>query len=106
MNFIDPSGLILGCGDTLTCAVQNALRRGDVEELENLLGADQGINFPNPKKLIKQCKKTNKKRTKEAQKNMRTNQDFIDFVHDDYKPDQLTTGERHNRDLSPQELLE
>ena len=57
VNYTDPWGLF-GCVTTVDCAIREAIRRGDIDELLAIMDV-KGVSFPTRTKLLKQCK-TNK----------------------------------------------
>ena len=58
-------------------------------------------------KIGKRIKKSLRRETKAAEKALRTNDEFRDWFHRDFKPgQQMTGGGQHNRDMSPEMVLE
>jgi len=94
LNLIDLFGLQAIPGDdSITARAKSIAARGNRDELERFLrqfGDD--ISPDKSKKLLKQCEQAFKRKAKEAEKRFRTDKDFNDFVHRDFKPDAKTPG--------------
>lgn len=109
LNLIDPYGLQAIPGDdSITARAKSIAARGNRDELERFLRQFGDDISPNKKKkLLEQCENVFKRKAKDAEKAFRTNKDFRDFVHRDFKPDVKTPGGgSSNPDLSPRDLVD
>lgn len=109
LNLIDPLGLQAIPGDdSITARAKSIAARGNRDELERFLNQyGDDISPDKAKKLLKQCEKAFKRKAKEAERRFRTDKDFTDFVHRDYKPgEKVPGGGESNPDLGPQDLID
>lgn len=110
LNYTDPYGLVTCRPGTpsIQCKINEIVANGRIDrldELEELLEA-QGIGGKEKLKLIRACKNAFNKKAKKAKREFRTNKEFKDFVHRNYKPDIKGAGKRDNPDLTAEELVD